>query len=1232
MGRGTGRGLLVGLLLLSACRFDESVPESSVVACTAQGPACPEGRRCAVAIGRCVPEAELGREAPVLVEPAVTPALGNGATSFTATFGSSLPLAIPPRGFTTVRTREGRAVEVPLSCEPCAVGDACRCSVVIGATVEEALEDGPLRFRIELVGVAGQSGGAQLAGEAALDVTPPSRPNPAELRFIPNAPGALVVDALGPGVRLEACFDAPEPLSGAPNLWLATDSAPDSSLLAGAVLPGWPIGDRHCFVFAPTAASPLPPDGRYRLRARMVDVAGNVATVDLAPVLAPAVAPGTLRVDATPPSPPRLDGSGLRLLRQPWGALDAPGESRVQLEADQPVTSEPVTLQVWGDAARRRPLAQVVLGASTALAPIDLAVADLREAWVDALDTAGNAATGGPFLVAEGRWVATLAGKEAGDPFANPHACYGRSVHGPALEQADDGLTEQSAAQAPSGGGRAEVFGAATWRRRLYGSPRYETFSQERAFACALEPRRAQLVAYGTPDGQASTWSFDGAWRERTVGTQPGERYGMAMAHDLTKGRTLLVGGDPFGSGPYTRRFCDTWSWDGSLWRLLRPCAPTADGGIAEGDAPARTLAGLVHDPARNQLVLIGGADAPDALATTLWRFDGRDWTPLPDPPPGERFAPRAAVHAVAWPQPDGEVLLVAHAGLEPENEDGSFLSGRRIDETWFGRWDGTTYRWRAVHRVACAPFSLDGTCGEGFLAVDSETGDLALAENAPDADENGATDGVELREWDAEHSTWSVKVLLEEWIQPYALVRSASLAPGDSTYVVVGVDDDYEPAVSACDLKTGVCRRVSAASDDPGAIQDAALAFNPQGKGVFFGGRDATLGTATSRYLVWDGAAFSDDFFDPGTSELGPRAEVGLAWHPEDSAWWMWDHEGRGALLRFTYRSSYTPLSVPAALNLAATSPGKLLPIDGAGLGGRRGLLPYGGNGHVPVELLHPGTGGGPVSIETLGAEPPGSALAFDGAQGVLWSASGNGHIHRFLDDGGWEDRGTQLGALASYGSSGAWDARYGDVLWVGYEAVGNSAGGVVAWDGTNARTLRLDDPELDGRPATLAGAATAWDPVRHRFVVHGGSTLRSPRRETYELLRGDLRPAEVCRFRFGASGVSGRARIDRVRVRGRFAASWSGPAGGGSEPGRVELWRGGAWSTAGTCPADGCGLTGAPVELVGEGQTARSWIDPAGELGVALAPDRENGAGEAAVTSTALEVEIRYRLTATP
>src|SRR5581483_5764445 len=94
----------------------------------------------------------------------------------------------------------------------------------------------------------------------------------------------------------------------------------------------------------------------------------------------------------------------------------------------------------------------------------------------------------------------------------------------------------------------------------------------------------------------------------------PPPRYGMAMATDAKRGRTVMFGG----TDTYTSTwFGDTWEWDGNDWTQAKPTtAPSA-----------RAHSKLVFDTVRQMIVLYGGYTYLGGHDT--WTWDGVTWTLL---------------------------------------------------------------------------------------------------------------------------------------------------------------------------------------------------------------------------------------------------------------------------------------------------------------------------------------------------------------------------------------------------------------------------------------------------------------------------------------------------------------------------------------------------------------------------------------------------------------------------
>jgi hypothetical protein len=182
----------------------------------------------------------------------------------------------------------------------------------------------------------------------------------------------------------------------------------------------------------------------------------------------------------------------------------------------------------------------------------------------------------------------------------------------------------------------------------------------------AYDAATQSVVLYGPGDpalSTAQTWIWsETTWLRGSSMTSPSSRSQAAMAYDGARRIVILFGGyagpGP-GGGPN-----DTWTWDGSEWRLRDPqTSPPGGPGYAAYDAvrqqvvlfvegqtwtwdgtnwtqrhPAlspcpRLFASMTYDPAIGRVVLFGGKSqymAAGALVedvnNEMWSWDGSSW------------------------------------------------------------------------------------------------------------------------------------------------------------------------------------------------------------------------------------------------------------------------------------------------------------------------------------------------------------------------------------------------------------------------------------------------------------------------------------------------------------------------------------------------------------------------------------------------------------------------------
>ena len=141
--------------------------------------------------------------------------------------------------------------------------------------------------------------------------------------------------------------------------------------------------------------------------------------------------------------------------------------------------------------------------------------------------------------------------------------------------------------------------------------------------AMAFDRRRNRVVVFGGADaiGQflGDTWELSRAtpgwqWNQRTPAQSPPRRWAHEMAHDPSRGVTVLTGGygDPQCGNYCARHLDDVWEYDGVTWRQRLPNTTLP---------AAREGSSLVWDSLRRRLVLQSGADSAQYHNET-WYYD----------------------------------------------------------------------------------------------------------------------------------------------------------------------------------------------------------------------------------------------------------------------------------------------------------------------------------------------------------------------------------------------------------------------------------------------------------------------------------------------------------------------------------------------------------------------------------------------------------------------------------
>lgn len=194
----------------AGCQFDARVPPTANVRCDADG-VCPGGFTCLRAVGRCVAESELDREAPTLVSSEVSPPRARRGTTLRLTLRMSEPLLQPPV-----------AALVAGGLTPLTLQRADGLDFDFTLAVPDSAVEGPASLTVDATDLSGNTATGVPAGVVTLDFTPPvlraasstptQAPDGGPARVRPVDPLSVRVTAsepLQPGATLRASSSCP---------------------------------------------------------------------------------------------------------------------------------------------------------------------------------------------------------------------------------------------------------------------------------------------------------------------------------------------------------------------------------------------------------------------------------------------------------------------------------------------------------------------------------------------------------------------------------------------------------------------------------------------------------------------------------------------------------------------------------------------------------------------------------------------------------------------------------------------------------------------------------------------------------------------------------------------------------------------------------------------------------------------------------------------------------------
>ena len=187
----------------------------------------------------------------------------------------------------------------------------------------------------------------------------------------------------------------------------------------------------------------------------------------------------------------------------------------------------------------------------------------------------------------------------------------------------------------------------------------------------AYDARHGDFVLFGggTAKGASDeTWTWNGStWKLQSPAHRPDARWGAGMGYDPQLGVVVLYGGHVARTEEWISGD-DTWTWDGADW------SPRGRSDVLKGrDGPRMTTAS-------DTLLLVGGHDGNMTFYGDVWQWVGGSWTPADTAPrPVGRGSP-----TVAWDPAHGSLLVFGGTAEDPNRGPGE--NGKPLDDAWLLR------------------------------------------------------------------------------------------------------------------------------------------------------------------------------------------------------------------------------------------------------------------------------------------------------------------------------------------------------------------------------------------------------------------------------------------------------------------------------------------------------------------------------------------------------------------
>ncbi len=203
--------------------------------------------------------------------------------------------------------------------------------------------------------------------------------------------------------------------------------------------------------------------------------------------------------------------------------------------------------------------------------------------------------------------------------------------------------------------------------------------------AAAFDPNRGEMVIFGGSFGPGffgeersnETWVWDGTtWTQRFPEQHPPALLSATMIHDAARDRVVLFGGLVDGE-VFLDAQRDTWEWDGASWTLTSTRGPDARGDHA-----------MAYDPVTERVLVFGGTPLtfPISWFNDLWAWDGSTWVQLD----GEALDDPDEDEPVPRPSPRSLARMTYDAGRQRMILFGGWGRGGMNFDAW--EWDGASW------------------------------------------------------------------------------------------------------------------------------------------------------------------------------------------------------------------------------------------------------------------------------------------------------------------------------------------------------------------------------------------------------------------------------------------------------------------------------------------------------------------------------------------------------------